>query len=149
MKKLITFLLGIVVGFFLAYYLDEDKKNISLKSIFQNNSTETILTEPTTPEYNPPKVTNKNITIFDQPGDRIDAETFEVREVLSDGCALVKQDNFPYDLEALFLNDNGQTYYDQQRIKPTSGKCFRQIGLYKYTKYGKTKTIPVVAIMEK
>lgn len=148
MKKLIIFLLGIVVGFLLSYYLDEDKKNISLKSIFQNNSAETTVTEPTAPKYIPPKVTNKNITIFDQPGDIIDAETFEVREILSDGCALAEE-RYNVMFEALFLNDNGQTYYDQQRIKPGSGKCFRQIGLYKYTKYGKAKTIPVVAIMEK
>ena len=45
---------------------------------------------------------------------------------------------------------NGKSYYDDQIIKIPSGKCVKQIGVYKYqTKDGFEKTVPIVDIRKK
>ncbi len=153
MKKIVVFFLGVLTGFIIAYFLDNSESKFSLKSLFGSTDSIAVIApqNPVVVEepYIPPKTTNKAITLFEKPGEIIGVKVFEVRRVLNDGSALAKQDEYPHDLEALFLNDQGQTYYDNQRIQPGSGKCFRQIGIYKYTEYTQTKTIPVVAIMKR
>ena len=53
-------------------------------------------------------------------------------------------------LVVLFLHENGKSYYDDQIIKIPSGKCVKQIGVYKYpTKDGFEKTVPIVDIRKK
>jgi hypothetical protein len=49
----------------------------------------------------------------------------------------------------LITNDDNKSYYDDQQVTVPSGKCFRQVGVYKYTaNSGMAKTIPIVKIME-
>ena len=49
----------------------------------------------------------------------------------------------------LITNDENNSYYDDQQVTVPSGKCFRQVGVYKYTaNSGMAKTIPIVKIME-
>ena len=46
----------------------------------------------------------------------------------------------------LLTNDDGKTYYDDQKLEVTN-KCVRQIGTYQYTaKIGIEKTVPAVVI---
>jgi hypothetical protein len=48
----------------------------------------------------------------------------------------------------LITNDENNSYYDGQQVTVPSGKCFRQVGVYKYTaNSGMAKTIPIVKIM--
>lgn len=49
------------------------------------------------------------------------------------------------DLKVLILSQEGSNFYDKQIVKAPRGKCARQIGTYKYSEYGITKIIPVIA----
>lgn len=50
------------------------------------------------------------------------------------------------DVVVLIVNDNGETYYDDQKIE-ISNKCAKQIGIYQYnTKNNFAKTVPAVVI---
>jgi len=48
---------------------------------------------------------------------------------------------------ALLINNDGKSYYDDQKIKIPAGKCARQIGAYQCTTRDKfSKTFPAVII---
>lgn len=56
----------------------------------------------------------------------------------------------PGELTVLITNDSGEYYYDDQIIKTTKTKCFKQVGIYKYnTRAGIEKTVPIVKLMDK
>jgi hypothetical protein len=57
--------------------------------------------------------------------------------------------NIPTGLEVVFIDENDE-YYTEQVIKIPSGKCARQIGVYKSDHYlYDDKTLPIVKIMNK
>ena len=100
------------------------------------------------------------IMFFDKPGEIITTQTlsgssqavrsFEVFQVLDDGVALATGDEwFSQDLIVLLWNENSEPYYDNQSVVASNGKCFRQIGIYKYKSKDKMhRTIPVVTLMD-
>ena len=97
--------------------------------------------------------TYKGITLFEK-GECISENSFKVFQVLDSGEALaneVKQGYLiPTGLTVLFLNEDGLSYYDDQVIKIPSGKCAKQIGIFKYSaKSGMEKTVPIVGIRNK
>lgn len=101
--------------------------------------------------------TNKisdDIVMFDQPRPALDAKEFKVFQVLPDGSALAGAD-FTMDNDyggtvVLFLNDNKEAYYDDQRITVPEGKILKQIGTFKYeTKQEIVKTVPVVRLFNR
>ena len=79
--------------------------------------------------------TYKGITLFEKEGECISENSFKVFQVLDSGEALaneVKQGYLiPTGLTVLFLNEDGLSYYDDQVIKIPSGKCAKQIGIFK------------------
>lgn len=93
------------------------------------------------------------ITLFGKPGDCVSWKNFEVQEVLESGDAIAREIErissgyvFTSDLEVLILApEEGSRFYNNQIIKAPKGKCARQIGNYKYEKYGNTKVIPIIA----
>ncbi len=102
--------------------------------------------------------TNNRMTFFEQPGECLSTNNFEVMQVVGDGCALaheVQWNSFyegyeSTDLLVLLINDKGEYYYDDQIIKVPKGKCMRQVGIYKYpTKMEIEKTVPIVKLMDK
>lgn len=100
------------------------------------------------------------IMFFDEPGEIVTAQTlsgnsqavksFEVFQVLDNGVALATGNEwFSRDLIVLLWNENGEPYYDNQSVVASNGKCFRQIGIYKYKSRDKMhRTIPVVILMD-
>lgn len=69
-----------------------------------------------------------------------------VNDTLEEGMTSSASD----DLIVLFLCEDGKSYYDNQVIKIPSGKCAKQIGIFKYsTKVGVEKTVPIVSILDK
>ena len=97
--------------------------------------------------------TYKGITLFEKE-ECISENSFKVFQVLDSGEALaneVKQGYLiPTGLTVLFLNEDGLSYYDDQVIKIPSGKCAKQIGIFKYSaKSGMEKTVPIVGIRNK
>ena len=132
MKKWAVFLLGFISGIVLTFV-----------TLFVIGASQTI---------------NNRVTIFEQPGECLSTNNFEVMQVVEDGCALAHEVKWnsilerymPTDLLVLVINDNGEHYYDDQLIKVPKGKCMRQIGIYKYpTKMEIEKTVPIVKLMDK
>lgn len=132
MKKIWVFFLGILTGIVLVF----------LTLFFINMSR------------------SSDITFFDEPGEIITIQTFsgktqsvkcfEVFQTLDKGVALaVGKGLLSQDLIVLLLNNDGTPYYDNQIVRAPKGKCFRQVGIYKYESEDKTRrTVPVVTLMD-
>lgn len=96
-----------------------------------------------------------NLTFFEQPGEVMSDTGYEVFQVLGNGIALARGKE--YERSTLYLglivllwNEDGYPYYDDQIINLPEGKCFRQVGIYKYkTQQGIEKTVPAVTIMDR
>lgn len=94
------------------------------------------------------------ITLFETEGDCVSDNSFEVFQVLDSGDALASEfkpgSSIATGITVLFFNDGTKSYYDDQIIKVPSGKCAKQIGVFKYnSKGGREKTVPIVEIMDK
>lgn len=95
-------------------------------------------------------VINKNngINFFDEPGEVVNVSELTVFQVLGDGVALANESPFGMTVYLIY-DENGNSYYDNQIVSVSNGKCFRQVGTYKYkTNNGMLKTVPVVTIMD-
>ncbi len=97
---------------------------------------------------------NNGITLFEQEGDCVSDNSFEVFQVLDTGDALANEIEKGFSVATgvtvLFLNDGKTSYYDDQVIKIPSGKCAKQIGVFKYkSNAGLERTVPVVEIRNK
>jgi hypothetical protein len=98
-------------------------------------------------------------TMFEAPGECISTSRMRVLQVVDKNSAIateMKYDDIHKDytiksngVAVLITNDDNNSYYDDQQISVPSGKCLKQVGVYKYTaKSGMAKTIPIVKIME-
>lgn len=85
----------------------------------------------------------EDLTMLEKPQATIDTETLEIKEVLDNGSAIARGDDFF--TEVLILAKDSSAFFDHQKIKIPDGKCIKQIGTYK--QYG--KTIPVVDFFDK
>ena len=96
------------------------------------------------------------MTMFAKEGICISENSFKVLQVLDTGDALANEleqgssISIPTGLTVLFLCEEGLSYYDGQVIKVPSGKCAKQVGVFKYTSNaGMEKTVPIVSIRNK
>lgn len=80
----------------------------------------------------------EDLTMLEKPQTTIDTKTLEVTEVLDNGSAIARGDDFK--TEVLILAKDSSAFFDHQKIKIPDGTCIKQIGTFK--QYG--KTIPVV-----
>jgi hypothetical protein len=133
MKKWIVFLLGFIAGVVFTFI------GILILGANSNNS-------------------NDGITLFEQPGDCLSENQFEVIQALGENYALAYEQEYDNhlnsylstDLLVLITNNEGEYYYDNQKINVPKDKCMRQIGIYEYiTNSGLQKTVPVVTLMDK
>lgn len=96
------------------------------------------------------------MTFFEEAGECLSTQPFEVFQVLDNGVALASEIeeqhsswNSTTDLTVLLINDEGKYYYDDQVITIPDGMCMRQIGVYKYTtNSGRDKTVPIAVVSE-
>ena len=136
MKKIWVYLLGVLSGIVLVIF--------TVLSIYLFSKTKP----------------SDDITFFDEPGEIMTFQSFfgrtetvkcfEVFQALGDGAALAKpEDWLARDLIVLLWNDKGTQYYDNQKVFAPDGKCFRQIGIYKYeSKEERNRIVPVVTLMD-
>ncbi len=102
-------------------------------------------------------VSDNGMTFFEQPGECLGTDRFEVLQAIDGNYALAYKQEYDRflgytntSLLVLVTNDNGEYYYDEQVIKVPKGKCMRQIGIYRYqTKSEDWKTVPIVKLMDK
>ena len=99
---------------------------------------------------------NDGVQLFDSPRQEVNASSFKVMQVLPDGSALATYDMFKeegtleYGTVVMFLASENVSFYDDQVISLPKGKCFRQIGTYRYmTRQEVEKTVPVLGIYDK
>ncbi len=103
---------------------------------------------------NDPGITMSNgMSFFETPGEIIDETSFKVFQALDDGTALAEGKGDGHSvylgLHVLLYNEEGTPYYDEQIITLPKGKCFRQVGIYRYpAKSGIDKTVPIIMIMD-
>lgn len=92
---------------------------------------------------------NNNMVIFEQPQQIIDVKSFEIMQVLPDGNALATvKSNENFGMIVMLLANKNATYYDDQKIEVSTGKCARQIGTYRYmTRNNIEKTVPIIDIV--
>ena len=105
---------------------------------------------------NDPGITMLNgMSFFETPGEVIKETNFKVFQALDDGAALAEGKGDGYSsvylgLHVLLYNEEKTPYYDEQIVTLPQGKCFRQVGIYRYhAKSGIDKTVPIVMIMDK
>ena len=133
MKKVLIFIAGVVIGAILM---------LVIAALIGNSSNG--------------ESSNNGMTFFEKEGDCISENSFEVFQVLDSGDALANEVKIEWDMSAptgvtvLLLCKDGKSYYDDQVIKVSEGKCAKQIGTFKYsTKAGFDKTVPIVSILNK
>lgn len=131
-------------------YKSKDKMNrtVPVVMLLLDEEFEEFIEEPTII-----KKQNQDYTFFENPGDVMSDNSYKVDRVLEDGSAIARGKNeygsSYYGLEVL-LWDETANYYDDQIVKAPNGKCFRQIGVYKYQEsLFDNKTLPIVTIMDK
>lgn len=128
MRKIWIYLLGVLTGIILTLLL-------SVVIVIVGNTSDSSYMS--------------GLTLFEEPGEVMTDSGYEVFQDLGNGTALANsEDNIV--MTVLLWNQDGNPYYDQQKITLPKGKCFRQIGIYKYeSRRGFDKTVPVVTIMDK
>lgn len=154
MKNLLIYIAGIVTGIVLS---------ILISFLYITNKENPIEEEP-------------GITMFDEPGDSIDANLFKVFQVINSKIALafcvneLLTPNVPdknlqsllnmlsqnlQNVQAvsqgtvvLLINDEGKLYYDDEIIKVPQGQQAKQMGIYQYSTESGYKTVPIVKIMK-
>lgn len=132
MKRIWVYLLGVVSGVVLT---------IIVLLIIGNMSQKTNLQYP-------------GATFYETVGEDIGYDSFKVFQSLGDNGALAEPQNRSWNDDLLFMvmlwNDEGIPYYDQQVVTAPTGKCFRQIGIYRFeNRMGVEKTVPIVSLSDK
>mgnify|MGYP003289193295 CR=1 FL=1 len=120
MKKMFLFFSGVITGIFLTFGYAFVVKT-----------------------YLKPK---QEITLFEEPKHCLTRQNLTVFQVVEPDFALTHGKK---DLIVALTNYEGNLYFDGEVVQTPKGKCFRQIGVYKYlTQEDNYKTIPIVAIEE-
>ena len=93
------------------------------------------------------------VTNFEQVGDVIDETSVKVFQVVGANAALVNGQEI-YGLRSdwyfgpvyLLRNYDGKYYYDEEIVECSSGKQFRQTGIYQYNTKTGYKTVPIIEL---
>lgn len=98
----------------------------------------------------------RGMDFFEKPGDMVEAASVKVFQSLDDGIALANcKGDDPYDLDlygepiVMLYNEEGTPYYDNQIVKSPKGKCFRQVGIYRYSSRMGDRIVPIVMLLDK
>lgn len=131
MKKWLVYVLGIVTGIVLTILV--------LFAIVSFN------------ERHPNSI--PGLSFFDEPNEVIGGREYKVFQALSEYAALATDQDFRSDnfgIVVLLWDDTGEySYYDGQDVTTPKGKCFRQVGTYKYETTGKFyKIVPIMTLMD-
>lgn len=94
---------------------------------------------------------SENATYFEEPKAFSSSRVFEVYEVIDDTAAIAYEmelygaDSYMRGkIRVLITNENGEYYYDNQRINVPRNKKVEQIGVYR----NHSETIPIIEIAE-
>ena len=129
MKKFLIFLAGMIAGAFL----------LVIVIYLVGNSSD-----------------NNGITLFDEPGEVMEIQSYKVFQVINGGHALANTATlvdlgwFSGPVVLMYASGGDAHYYDDQILKAEKNQCYRQIGIYQYvTKNGEHKTVPIISLFDK
>lgn len=92
--------------------------------------------------------TQKDVVMFESPGERVEVKLLQVIQVLDDGSALAMGIG-KLNLIVMLAEREGVYYYDNERIELPEGYCWRKTGIYKYmSKDGCERTVPIVDMLK-
>ena len=136
MKKIWVYLLGVLTGIVISVIV------LAIIGVAMNAKN-----DPGT------RMTN-GMSFFDTPGDIVESSSVKVFQALGDGAALAHckgKEKYDWygDPIVLLYNEDENPYYDEQIINAPNGKCFRQIGIYRYSSRMGDKTVPIVMLLDK
>jgi len=125
MKKFLIFFLGIITGIILTI----------LAGVIINKSSGQ----------------DPNKQFFEQPGQVMSCQSYEIFQALDNGYGLAWENNgsYSHDLTVLIWDQNGSPFYDDQKVKAPSGMVYRQVGIYKYETQMGSKTVPIITLTKK
>ena len=129
MKKIWVYLLGVLTGIFVTF--------VVLLIIGNSNK----------------QKSPDGVEFFDRAGEVMECSNYQVFQAFGDGYALaweVSEYGIPNPLGtiALLYDEDGSPYYDRQTVSASYGKCFRQVGIFRYKqKTGDYATVPIVMLM--
>lgn len=94
------------------------------------------------------------MTFFEQPGDVVETHSVEVFQALNPGTGLAhckgdRSSRLYLGTLVLLYNSDGTPYFDDQVVKAPAGKCFRQVGIYRYSSEVRDRTVPIVTLSDK
>ena len=94
------------------------------------------------------------ISLYETEGVCVSDNSFKILQVLDSGDALAVEIepgiSVPTGVTVLFLHDSNKSFYDEQIIQMPTGKCAKQIGVFKYkSNAGMDRTVPIVDIRDK
>lgn len=96
---------------------------------------------------------SNGMTFFEEQGDIVEPSSVKVFQALGDGAALAHckgNNSYVYgDPTVLLYNEEGIPYYDDQIVNASAGKCFRQVGIYRYSSRMGDRTVPIVMLLGK
>lgn len=124
MKSALFFLFGLVIGIIATYWY------LSIDTTKQPDSG------------------LEGLTLFKEKGECIPTKKeLKVFQVVATNAALAESGDYPDEITVLIINEEGKSYYDNQKIIIPSKMCARQVGTYQYqTRLGVHKTVPTVVI---
>lgn len=122
MNKWIIYLLGIMTGILLTFAF----------AIFVNKSNDFGIS---------------GLEMTEGEGECVEYTQFKVFQVLNSGCALANADG--HLITVFLIPDEGQQFYDDQKITLNHGQSAYCVGTYKYESKGMgEKTVPAIRIMD-
>lgn len=122
MKKWVVYVLGVITGIVLTFAL------AYIINVAGNNSE------------------MAGLNMFEEPKGGMDYSSFEVFQVIEEGCALAYADG-SYQSIVMIIPNEGQQFYDNQEIILRNDQCAQYVGTYSYvTRKDFQKTIPAIII---
>ena len=149
MKKIFVFLLGcltgIVITILILFIIGKTMRNSPMTE-FGNIEASTL--EDSLNGYGP--------SFFKEPGETFDFKSIKVFQVLDNGAALAfvgeKMEytgTILYTGMTVLIYDRNALYYDDQIVKLSGNKVFKQIGIFRYpNKENDVLTVPIVSIFD-
>lgn len=122
MNKWIIYLLGIMTGILLTFAF----------AFFANKSNDSGIS---------------GLEMTEGDGECVEYTQFKVFQVLNSGCALANADD--HFITVFLIPNEGQQFYDDQKITLNHGQSAYCVGTYKYESKGMgEKTVPAIRIMD-
>lgn len=122
MKKWFVFVLGVITGLLIAYAFPLHE---------------------TTPEESQ----IEGLELFDQPEAFTGYKDFKIKKLVDKGCALAVA-NWPLGPTVLIIPDEGQNFYDDQKIVLDQNGSALRVGTYKYEHLLRENTVPAIRIID-